>query len=530
LKDFKINPIKSLSTIRLNSNFLIFLICSGFVGHLLCYDYYSDDGFIALRYAKNFVKGHGLVFNPGVKVEGYTSLLWVLLLFSGAKLGIDLVFLSRILGLIFSICTLVLTFHLSKLLSTNSKSSLWNLLAPILMASSGSFACWGAAGLETSLFTFMFSLSFYTVFKKKYLLAALLTGLLVISRPEGNLFALLLGTYVLYVTRHENKKIWIQWLSIGALFLTAPFVFRYFYYGDWLPNTYYAKSGDLTTQLSMGWQYLIDFGADHESLVVLLFVLLFFLIKGNNHLRFLSFTSIIWISVVVWEGGDGLPMYRFFIPILPFIFCLYTAFFQLSLTTLNQRSTKFPWIFLIFSLIGLLLWVHSSVPTKHYRYQNYHYQKNIEIPLWISVGKWFHKNAKKGETIATVPIGAISYYSEMVIYDMLGLTDKHIAHIKPSKKETFWAGHLKHDGQYILNLKPTYLLLGNIDITSKPRDPNKKPFIPFKTGAIALREQDMFLTDTIEKMYRPKTVMIQPGLFLNFYQLVASSKEKTTNL
>jgi hypothetical protein len=36
----------------------------------------SDDAFISLRYAKHFAEGHGLVYNPGERVEGYTNFLW----------------------------------------------------------------------------------------------------------------------------------------------------------------------------------------------------------------------------------------------------------------------------------------------------------------------------------------------------------------------------------------------------------------------------------------------------------------------
>src|SRR6266404_6487941 len=38
-----------------------------------------DDDMISMRYAANFVHGHGLVWNPGhEKVLGFTNLLWVL--------------------------------------------------------------------------------------------------------------------------------------------------------------------------------------------------------------------------------------------------------------------------------------------------------------------------------------------------------------------------------------------------------------------------------------------------------------------
>ena len=38
----------------------------------------TDDAFISFRYARNLLEGHGLVFNPGERVEGYSNFLWVL--------------------------------------------------------------------------------------------------------------------------------------------------------------------------------------------------------------------------------------------------------------------------------------------------------------------------------------------------------------------------------------------------------------------------------------------------------------------
>ncbi len=47
----------------------------------------TDDAFISFRYARNLVEGHGLVFNPGEYVEGYTNPLWTLWIAGGLRLG-----------------------------------------------------------------------------------------------------------------------------------------------------------------------------------------------------------------------------------------------------------------------------------------------------------------------------------------------------------------------------------------------------------------------------------------------------------
>src|SRR5712691_3102100 len=57
-----------------------------------------DDAFISFRYAENLSAGNGLVFNPGERVEGYTSFLWVALLAIGNRIGFDTVVLARLLS------------------------------------------------------------------------------------------------------------------------------------------------------------------------------------------------------------------------------------------------------------------------------------------------------------------------------------------------------------------------------------------------------------------------------------------------
>jgi len=72
---------------------------------------------------------------------------------------------------------------------------------------------------------------------------------------------------------------------------------------------------------------------------------------------------------------------------------------------------------------------------------------------------------------------------------------------------------------YVLALRPTYLLLGNIDVTSKPRDPSARPFIPVRNAAIRSRERDILDHPELEALYAPASAQIAPGAFLNYYRL-----------
>ena len=67
-----------------------------------------DDAFIYFRYADHWASGHGPVFNPGERVEGYTSFLWLALLTAGRALGADPVRCAHVLGWIGALVSLAL--------------------------------------------------------------------------------------------------------------------------------------------------------------------------------------------------------------------------------------------------------------------------------------------------------------------------------------------------------------------------------------------------------------------------------------
>src|SRR2546426_6673593 len=49
----------------------------------------GDDSFISFRYARHLAEGHGLVWNPGDRVEGYTNFLWVVLMAGGVRVRLE---------------------------------------------------------------------------------------------------------------------------------------------------------------------------------------------------------------------------------------------------------------------------------------------------------------------------------------------------------------------------------------------------------------------------------------------------------
>ena len=78
--------------------------------------YVVDDAFISFRYARNLVEGHGLVYNPGEHVEGYSNFLWVLLEAALLASGAPILTGVKVLGVASGVAAVWMTYALGRVL------------------------------------------------------------------------------------------------------------------------------------------------------------------------------------------------------------------------------------------------------------------------------------------------------------------------------------------------------------------------------------------------------------------------------
>jgi len=347
-----------------------------------------DDAYIAWRYVNNSVAGHGWVWNPPPfqPVEGYTSVLWVMVCelawrVTGVEppVAANWICLGFGYGTMLLVCDLVLRWELPEPLRHHRPAVLAVVLLAIL--SNRTFLTWLSSGLETAMFNFL--LTWWVVealasrrewdWVLRWTMAA---GLMALARPDGLLFC---GATAVGLTVH----LWAdgaRWRRLAwawpLLVVPAHLGWRFSFYGQWLPNTYYAKH--VAAWPSSGLEYAACFAIEN-GLAVWLLVLGAFawrLFRAGGFDR--SWWRTWGVSVVggaavlahflyytVDVGGDHFE-YRVYSQLVPLL--------ALSLASMLMRLSPQPRVFhgVFATYVALSLpipWVHHAATSDPARYE-----------------------------------------------------------------------------------------------------------------------------------------------------------------
>lgn len=442
---------------------------------------FTDDAFISFRYAHNLVHGYGLVFNPGERVEGYTNFLWTILFSVIIWLNGDPVFWAYILGIVLGFAITFLTYRVA----TQVVGAQWAIMPALLVAGNQSVLIYTArgSGMETGFFTLLVLLGISAYLARQtnniisYCTSGIFFALATLTRPEGAIFFSLTITHafindftkekgnklVLFRIKYAVKKLFPMASFFFVVFLSH-LIWRIWYYGDVLPNTFYAKVGSGIQQWLRGLEYTGQFAQTIGAVFFAVALVYPLLLLFTPHLRRESTTSAtlyawllcaVYTIYIIYVGGDHFPGERFFVPIIPLLAILITG--SLALLTQQPIVRRLPHIVPMLSIVVAL----SILSTSLYRGEFFEQRvlgNDESVWIWADLGKWLYRHTPPDASIAAAGIGAIAYYSQREVIDMYGLTDKHIARLPAENMGSGAPGHEKQDPAYILNVrKPTYI-------------------------------------------------------------------------
>jgi len=220
-----------------------------------------DDAYISYRYALNLVEGRGLVYNEGERVEGYSNFLWTLWCALSLAIGVEPEGWTIAWGVLFYLLSIGLLAYQHLQLRRMAGIRGFTLpLAAVLAALHDDWSIYATSGLETSLFTFLLITAYVLLARsiedgrQRPIAAGIVLALAALTRPEGAMFGVIGGAAVLWLHRPRWGPAMRFALAFGlpyAVFLA----WRGWYYGELMPNTYYAKSAHLAWW-SQGFKYL----------------------------------------------------------------------------------------------------------------------------------------------------------------------------------------------------------------------------------------------------------------------------------
>jgi len=437
----------------------------------------TDDAYISFRYSKNLAQGHGLRWNPGGEtVEGYTNFSWVLIGALGfLLLPNGLPHLMSLLGIVFFLAIALFFFKMLALQFPGKR--LMALSGIFFLFVSGPLVLWSTSGLETMLFAMLTAAGFLAFLHhqqtgkaKYYQMVWFISLLLFLTRPDGIVFAGVMGGYFfIWQKGMFRRDRLLPFLFVFLLPFLAYNIWRICYFGNWLPNTFYAKAtGAAFNQLKKGGLYFFNFSLTY--LLPLVPLVLYLLVRrkrtaiDKSHFTVVVLLFLAMFTVyIIFVGGDYMAMYRFFVPLLPLLYLLIMAEF---IRTAESGKNVVGWVLMA---VAVLITFLPSTPLDRpiwggnhpYQYGCYEGYRTEQWYLnrYITIGKLFGQIKKSpAESIVIPAIGAVGYFSGMNVIDYYGLTEPRIARMTKKTFSENFPGHEKTDIDFILSKKPNYLM------------------------------------------------------------------------
>ncbi len=396
------------------------------VGDAVRLRWVSDDAFISFRYAANLVDGLGLVYNAGERVEGFSNFLWTLLLAPSLALGADPVAPAQALGIVFYAATLGL------LVACTLRRRGWRVpVAALGLALHLHARVFATGGLETALFTFLVTAVVVVTVEARgvrgYVLASFLALLAALTRPDGAIFLLwpLLGALL-----QGGRPLSMAAAALPAGVLGGLYVaWKLSYFGEILPNTFYAKSA-AEGRYPQGLLYLRLYFQTYWPLLAGLLAPLLLLRPGREGrgLVLSAGACLAYLLFVAHVGGDFM-FARFALPVTPLLL--------LQVETLSAHLTlpALRWGVVLVLLAGLALarppasMFHLSNPTGIVEERAFYPRQRVEEAR--------RAGGELERAFAGVPVrvaiygsqAMLAYYARFpyVLEAHTGLTDREIA-------------------------------------------------------------------------------------------------------
>lgn len=424
-----------------------------------------DDAMISMTYARNLVEGHGLNWaRHGDPVEGFTHPLWLIPMVAANLLPVELRFRSLPVQLLSLAVLVLLVLAVRRLMLSwfsGERARHW-MPAALMTAFCYPLAFWSLIGMETGLQALLAVVAVHLAIasvegrRERHLELWAVCAAAYLLRMDMLLLVLAVQGWV--VARGGLRRDRRRWLLGLGLFLAAALgyeLFRWVYFHDLLPNTYYLKMTGvpLTVRLMRGLLALEVFARDHLPLLLLAGIGTVLFLRRDRRLELPAGIFVLYCAYSVWVGGDAwdlteevpLSANRFISFVLPLLFVVLNAALNRALDAWKPAGR---WAVAVAAAVGLLL-----VNGPDWRLMT-GARRPPQVESHLKVLRQLHRMqriVRPGATVATAWAGIPAYFSDYRMVDILGFNDRHVARL-PSRMpgRDFRPGHDRWDFDYLL--------------------------------------------------------------------------------
>jgi hypothetical protein len=441
-----------------------------------------DDAFITFRYSKNLALGNGPRFNlgGGDPVEGYSNFLWMLVGSGFEYLGLATPDWMRVLS---TLCGVWLLLAVVRFVSKRMElAAIPTLLCGLFLATQPTFTMWSTGGLATVPTALFLFLGFESLLGDPERPLGIKGGLCLLTasllRADAAIFSalILVSSLLVWMRRRDPQLLRAGCWAAGVLIagVGAHVLWRYSYYGDYLPHTARIRSGLTPAHLVRGAKYVLSSLGSMPATAVALSIGVFALIRRPATVGAVALAMVFaTLAYAIFVGGDFMAMGRLMMPMVPFLVLLLAFGWRVYGSQRNGRVVTS--VVAVFCIVTSLMANFDSFLTTesfrrhvHFRLSNRENVHWTEIDMWkqmkenaeewTRLGKALKELTKPGESMVVGPVGAIGYFSDLYIYDQYGLVSREVIDIEPP----LVLGSPGHDRMvtypFFLRHRPTYLM------------------------------------------------------------------------
>jgi arabinofuranosyltransferase len=301
--------------------YVVFVARTAFTFQGRTYFALFDDSAISMQYARNFAHGHGLVWNAGEHVEGYSNLLWTFWMSLVHLVGVP----DRYTGLVVMatggallIATLVVVRRLCDAIVPDAPYV--GLVAMAMTALFYPLVFWALRGTEVAPAALLVTLAALLAVRlqagwtprRAWALGAVLAAA-VLTRDDLVVPCVVVLAWLAWKGAPATRRRTLLPAAVMVAAIAAHEIFRLAYYGDALPNTYYLKLQGLGLgeRLATGAEGLVYTALNGLPAVLVLGVVAVAVRRRSAAVPLLAALFAAVCAYSVYVGGDAWEDVRF---------------------------------------------------------------------------------------------------------------------------------------------------------------------------------------------------------------------------